>query len=247
MQPAYRRPQPSCLGSWIEPPCRPSFLRPEALEQILASPDYSSERARHSRNFVPGSRVGWRTQLVTVPRSLQPANLQRCLPRDLSPSMDPGRGLVSRPLDCRLAQRKPRLMPDTGRPALTGSDWTEPVGVPLADVVVGHPSKPFAPANMGLTLPALRIEAKPFYAFDHSRLKHLKRCIRHSTLRNITNAAMQTAHALTTMRPCSKTISGRSRRSKRSGSPDRTLPARALTPRRAKPTQPPRTKRTRWR
>ena len=152
---AYRRHQPSGLGSWIGPPCKPSLRHPEALEQISTSQDYLSGRASHSRKFVPGSTADWWTQLAPGPRSLRPANLRRCLPRDLSPSRDPARGQTSRPLDCRFARRKPRLMPDTGRPALTGSNWTEPVTLPLAVVRVAHLSKPFAPANMGPTLPAL--------------------------------------------------------------------------------------------
>jgi len=131
-QTASRRHQPSCLGSWIGPPGKPSLRHPAALEQISASPDHLSERASHSRYFVRGSRVDWWIQLEPVPRSLQPANLRRCLPEDPSPSKDPGRGHVSRPLDCRFARRKPRLLPDTGRPASTGSDRSEPLSSPLS-------------------------------------------------------------------------------------------------------------------
>src|SRR5207302_5443065 len=122
---------------------------PEALEQISASPDYSSEQASHSRNFVPGSRVDWRTQLEPMRRSLQPANLRRCLPGDPSPTRDPGRGHVSRPLDCRFVRRKPRLMPDTERPASTGSDRSEPASPPLPGWAVPHLSKPFALEEIG--------------------------------------------------------------------------------------------------
>jgi hypothetical protein len=164
---AYLRHQPSCLGSWIGLPCKPSFRHPEALEQISTSLDYSSERVSHSRNFVRGSRVDWWTQLEPVPRSLRPANLRRYLLGDPSPSRDPGRGHVSRPLDCRFARRKQRLRPDTGRPASTGSDRSEPASSPLSRWAVPHLSKLFALAKIG-PKPRPALGAELFYAFDHS-------------------------------------------------------------------------------